>query len=134
MKAWKVAVALIGLQVSHSAFAEHPLDDSLAFERMIPFLMDSPVEIKAAADHFNETLRSTKTEGTISACGPVIRLTLGGYRNTSYGAICTYHKDQQISHVFICDDEMVGHLFITPDYTDTDQWQVNAIGQNCVGG
>ncbi|WP_092477156.1 hypothetical protein [Pseudomonas sp. NFACC24-1] len=97
--------------------------------------IEDPEKIIERTESFNRSLKQKGYAGTIQDCSEIYDFPVGvANGNHSFGSICTYQHDQTKEKIFVCNDVMVGHFSILNKFTDTDQWKLKAIYENCYGG
>lgn len=77
-----------------------------------------------------------KKDVQVIDCNALLMVAVGTARgNRSYGGICTVKRDDNISSVMICDDDMVGHFKIKEKGNKTSLYDLGKfIYNNCYGG
>lgn len=130
----KTNVVVLLILLSFKSNADDALE-GFAFNGMIPRRVEGLQKIEVVTARFNTSIGFNKRSGLVIRCDSILQLSVGGPNgNNSYGSICDFLSENEISRVFICADEMVGHVFIENKFIDSVEWKVRAIGENCVGG
>ncbi|GJN52319.1 hypothetical protein [Pseudomonas tohonis] len=128
-----IGLTIFGLfAVSALAFArEIKWDGNQSVVRVI----ERKAEIERRIEAFNKTLKYNKIQGQIQSCSDILDFPTGfGGGNHSYGAVCDFRQRNKSNRVFICNDLMVGHFYMSEKFIDTDEWKAEAIYKNCYGG
>lgn len=88
-------------------------------------------------DEFNKSLSKNGHNGKVIGCYRLVEVAVG-YTNseTAYGAYCTLQNENGYERVAICDDNMVGHLYVNsvPESQDDLDKLIRFTHSHCFGG
>lgn len=86
-------------------------------------------------DSFSLSMRRHGVTGVIDGCDDIWVVPVGVVNgNRSYGAVCNFKTADGSYSSFVCNDVMVGHFYMSKQYSLESRWIVESIFDHCYGG
>jgi hypothetical protein len=93
-----------------------------------------PAQVAERVRTLQAELKKAGIQGVIRSCQLMTDLAVGVRDgDNSYGAICKLRQGSKAHVVFICDDDMVGHLTVGFDGVISQDYVVGFVRNNCTG-